>query len=135
MKSVKPDIKRSELRSFGLTLGSLTALLFGLVLPWLFERPYPTWPWVLAGVLFALALIAPQVLRPVFAAWIAIGHWLGWINTRIILGLMFYTVFFLVGLVLKLVGKDPMARKFDETAASYRVPSQARRKDHMERPF
>jgi hypothetical protein len=48
---------------------------------------------------------------------------------------MFYTVFFLVGLVLKLMGKDPMARKFDETAASYRVPSHARRKDHMERPF
>jgi hypothetical protein len=135
MNSVEPKNRRSELRSFGLTLGSLTALVFGLVLPWLFERQYPAWPWVVAGVLISVALIAPLVLRPVFSAWITIGHWLGWINTRIILGLMFFTVFFLVGLVLKFMGKDPMARKFDETATSYRVPSQARRKDHMERPF
>jgi hypothetical protein len=64
-----------------------------------------------------------------------LGHWLGWINTRIILGVMFYTVFFIAGLAMKLAGQDPMSRKLNKTAKSYRVASHARPKDHVERPF
>jgi hypothetical protein len=48
---------------------------------------------------------------------------------------MFYTVFFAVGLVLKILGKDPMSRKIDKTAESYRVTSRVHTKDHVERPF
>jgi len=126
---------KKELRNFGLTLGGMVALVFGLALPWLFGRPYPLWPLVVAGLVWAFALTLPQALRPVFRSWMAVGHGLAWINSRIILGVMFYTVFLLVGLIMKLVGKDPMARKFDDRAGSYRVQSQQRPKDHLERPF
>jgi hypothetical protein len=40
-----------------------------------------------------------------------------------------------VALVMKLVRRDPMARRFDETASSYRVPSRKAPPDHMEKPF
>jgi len=127
--------KPRELRAFGLAMGGMVAFVFGLALPWLFDHAYPLWPWAITGILFSAALIRPTCLRPVFRAWMTIGHWLGWINTRIILGIMFYTVFLLAGWLMKLAGKDPMARGFDEKARSYRVPSQVRSKDHVERPF
>ena len=63
------------------------------------------------------------------------GHALGWLNTRIILGLMFYTVFLVVAVIMKLLGKDPLSRKLDETLNSYRVPSEVRERNHMEKPF
>ncbi len=124
-----------ELRTFGLSTGIMVALIFGFTLPWLFNRPYPTWPWIMAGVLWSGALIMPSALQPVFKAWMTLGHWLAWINTRIILGIMFYTVFSMVGLAMKSMGKDPMARKIDKKADSYRVQSRTRSKDHVERPF
>jgi len=135
MTAKTPELSTQELRKFGLTTGAIVAVLFGLLLPWLFNHGYPFWPWILAGILWLWALIAPATLKPVYNGWMKVGHVLGWINTRIILGLMFYTVFFAVGLVLKILGKDPMSRKIDKTAESYRVTSRVHTKDHVERPF
>ena len=135
MTAKTPELSTQELRKFGFTTGAIVAILFGILLPWLFTHGYPYWPWILAGVLGLWALIAPATLKPVYNGWMKVGHVLGWINTRIILGLMFYTVFFVVGLVLKILGKDPMSRKIDKSAESYRVPSHAHNKDHVERPF
>jgi len=135
MTTKTPELSTPELRKFGLTTGAIVAVLFGLLLPWLFNHGYPFWSWILAGILWLWALIAPATLKPVYNGWMKVGHVLGWINTRIILGLMFFTVFFAVGLVLKILGKDPMSRKIDKTAESYRVTSRVHTKDHVERPF
>jgi hypothetical protein len=40
-----------------------------------------------------------------------------------------------VGLVMRLFGRDRMARKFDPEGATYRVPSRRRPDKDMERPF
>ena len=125
----------TEMRKFGLMMGAVIAALFGLLLPWLFGHAYPLWPWILAGAFWLVAGIAPAALGPVHSAWLRIGHALGWINTRIILGLMFYTVFFVVGVFMKLLGKDPMSRKFDATLDTYRVRSEVRERNHLEKPF
>lgn len=74
-------------------------------------------------------------LLPVYRRWMAIGHVLGWINTRIILGIMFYLLFLPVGLAMRLLGKDPMARSIDESIATYRVTHARPKKDHVERPY
>ena len=125
----------TEMRKFGFTMGAIIVILFGLLLPWLFEHDYPRWPWIAAGVFWLAAAAAPSSLVQVHSAWLRIGHALGWINTRIILGLMFYTVFFLVAVLMKLLGKDPMSRKIDKTLDSYRVQSEERARDHLEKPF
>jgi hypothetical protein len=63
------------------------------------------------------------------------GHAAGWINTRIILGLVFFFVFFPTALALKLLHKDPMARKLDAGTDSYRVTSKASPREQLERPY
>ena len=126
---------KTEMRKFGLMMGAVIAILFGLLLPWLFAHAYPVWPWIIAGIFWLAAAVMPASLKPVHSGWLRFGHALGWINTRIILGLMFYTVFLFVSLIMRLVGKDPMSRTFDKNLNSYRVPSQVRERDHLEKPF
>ena len=133
MSNSTPDSR--ELRRFGLTTGALIAALFGLLLPWLFHRPFHSWPWTVAIILSGWALLLPAGLGPVYRVWMAIGHGLGWINSRIILGIMFYVLILPIGFIMRLLGKDPMQRRFDQQAKSYRVPSKTPPKDHVERPF
>jgi hypothetical protein len=57
------------------------------------------------------------------------------ITTPIILGIVFYLLFFPVALVMKLIGRDTMARRFDGGATSYRVASNKAPRDQMEKPF
>ena len=122
-------------RKFGLTTSAIIIGLFALVIPWLFNIGYPRWPWILGGILGAWALLAPRTLRPAYAGWMRFGHVMNWINTRLILGIMFYGIFLPIGVVMRLFGKDSMHRKLDKTQASYRVKSQHEPKDNVERPY
>jgi len=129
------DPDRQELRKFGLVFASGIALIFGLLLPWLFDRPWPLWPWIAAGGLAATGLLLPPLLRPVFWLWMKFGHVLGWINTRIILGITFLLLFVPVALLFHLMGKDPMKRRLDPSARSYRINSEQLPRERMEKPF
>jgi hypothetical protein len=128
-------LDKKHLREFGLITGAILVCLFGLFLPWLLEYKFPSWPWIIAGILWAWALLLPATLKPVYRVWMKIGHVLGWINTRIILGIMFYIIFLPVGLILKLAGKDPMTRKLNKAQGTYRVIHPVPPKNHVERPY
>ena len=126
---------RKELRNFGLLTGALTAGLFGLLLPLMRRHPLPTWPWIVALALVVPALAWPPALRYVHWIWVRIGLALGWINSRIILTILFFLVIVPMGLVMRAMGRDPVARKLDPEASTYRVPSRIRTRESMERPF
>ena len=126
---------RAELRKFGLISGTIVAVLFGVMLPWLVGYQWPIWPWIVTGILWVWALAMPGTLFLVYKPWLKFGHIAGWINTRIILGLMFYLVFFPAGILMRVFGNDPMARKLDSSVKSYRIVSEPIDKDHIERPY
>ncbi len=126
---------KKELRQFGFIFAAGLVLFFGLIIPWLAEYPWPRWPWIAAGVFVVLALVYPLALRPLNWLWLKIGHALGWINTRIILGLVFFVIVFPTGLLMRIMRKDPMARKQDASMSSYRVQSQQSPREQLERPF
>jgi hypothetical protein len=76
------------------------------------EQPFAETCWMIAGGLVLLALVAPPVLRPFFIVWTAIGHVLGWVNMRIILGLAFFGIVTPVGWLARLLRKkDPLQLK------------------------
>ena len=123
-----------ELRTFGLVLGALFAAFFG-VIPLLRHHAIHSWPWILAAVLWLMALIWPASLSYLHRVWTRLGLALGWVNTRVILTLLFTLTIVPVGLVMRLFGRDRMARKLDPEGATYRVPSRRRSDKDMERPF
>ena len=128
------EISNADLRKFGLLTSVLLVVFFVLLIPWIWELAYPTWPWIIGAILSFFALISPAALRPVYSVWMRFAEVLGWINTRMILGLIFYLIFLPFGFVMRLFN-DPMRRKMDTVANSYRVASQSPKPENMERPF
>ena len=51
--------------------------------------------------------------------WIKLGEYLGYIISPIVMGIVFFLIITPIGLVLKLIGKDLLRLKFDETNNSY----------------
>jgi len=130
---MKSDVK--QLRSFGFMVGGIFAVI-GLW-PVLFRNDDPRlWALVLSSLLLIPALVMPLSLGPVYKGWMAVGNVLGWINTRVILGIIFYGLFTPIGLIRRLLGaEDLMHRKFEPEADTYRVVRHPRPSSHMKRQF
>jgi len=130
-----PELDTPGLRNAALKTGAVVGGLFGLLLPWLFGLDYPAWPWITAGVLLLWGLLAPASLGPVYRLWMKFGAALGWVNSRIILSLMFYLMIFPVGLFMRMLGKDPLMRRLESNKPSYRITSKVQPGKQMEKPY
>ena len=93
------------------------------------------WALALGGGLILLALVVPVALRPVHRIWMKVGHVLGYINTRILLGLIYYLVLTPMGLVRRALGKDTLQRSFAADAETYRVMKSPRPTSHVKHQF
>jgi hypothetical protein len=65
----------------------------------------------------------------------AVGHGLGWINTRILLSVVFYGLFTPLGFVRRRLGKEALPLRFEPDAETYRLVRQARPVSHIVRQF
>ena len=128
------EIIAKQLRSFGLTVGGIFALI-GLW-PVVVHNAGPRW-WsvVVAAVLMVPALAYPRSLFWIHKGWMAVGHVLGWINTRIILGVVFYAVVTPIGIVRRWLRKDPMGRQLRPELDSYRVVRKPRPASHLTKQY
>ena len=130
----RPVATLKEIRSFGLIFSLLVVLIFAGLMPWLFNQSMSVWPFVVSTVAALLALLAPSALRPLHSLFIKLGTLLGFINTQILLFIVFFGLFLPVGIIMWLVRRDILGRK-PSTDDSYRKLSQPRPRDHFERPY
>jgi hypothetical protein len=122
MGSLSFDIK--TLRKFGITMGIAFLVITFLIL---IKHRYSIMPAIIiSAVFFVMALLLPLVLKPVYIAWMRFAYVLGWINTRLILAIMFYLIFTPIGLALRLLRKDLLERKKGEGELSYWKKKEAR---------
>jgi hypothetical protein len=93
------------------------ALFFGALLMW---KGRPLGPWFAAASVpfFLVGAFAPGLLRPAFGPWMKFAEFLGYVNTRILLGLFFAIGITPTGLLMRGAGKDPMARTFKRKGES-----------------
>jgi len=125
---------RKELRQFGLVIGAVFTVI-GLW-PLVFRgEPLRLWAVGVGGLLIAFGGILPSVLAPIHTGWMWVGHILGWINTRILLSIVFYALLTPMGLVFRLMGKDTMRQAFAESSTTYRVVRSPRPHSHMKHQF
>ena len=134
MRPIPPRDRRG-LRQFGLVVGSTLIALFGVVVPWTLERPMPTWPWGVGGALIVWAAVHPSSLAPIYLGWMRAAMAMSRVTTPLVLGLLFFVVMTPVALVLRLLARDSMARRFDRASESYRTTSRPLPQRHIERPF
>lgn len=123
-----------ELRSFGLLVGGV----FSVIGAWpllMRGEPFRLWAIGLGGVLILLGVVMPSVLAPLHKAWMWIGHILGWINTRILLTIVFFGLVTPMGILFRLMGKDTMKQAFTQNSPTYRVLRNPRPHGHMKNQF
>ena len=104
-------------RSFGWTFTAifLAVGVYGLwhggaVLSWLL---------VAAVVMAAVTVTRETWLTPLNRAWMSLGLLLGRVVNPIVLGMIFFGVFTPVGLVMRMWGRDAMARRFEPDLKTY----------------
>lgn len=125
---------KKELRQFGLLMGLMISLVFGLAFPWLFDYDFPLWPAIVTGGLWLVALIFPMGLKWIYVSWMKFAFVLGWINTRIILGLMFYAILTPIGLLMRLLDKKPI-KVLPTNVDTYRRVSRQHEAERFKYPF
>jgi len=105
---MKETISKKQLREFGLLIGFGFPILIGFLLPAVAGHGFRAWTlWVgVPGLI--LGLTAPRLLHYPYKSWMALGHALGWINSHIILGLVFILVLQPVAYIMRVTGYDPL---------------------------
>jgi hypothetical protein len=96
--------------------------LMGLITRWQFHLPTAAYVlWTLGALTFLAGLPAPTLILPVYAALCAVAFPIGWLVSNILLRVIFYGLFTPVGLVMRMLGRDPLQLK-RPNVASYWLP-------------
>jgi hypothetical protein len=79
----------------------------------------------LAVAVGPLGLVKPEAIRWVFVGWMVLAFPIGWAVSRVVLGVLFYGVFTPIGLVFRLLGRDPLDRRPRPDQPTYWAPKPA----------
>jgi len=130
-----PELNSVGLRRFALTTSCLLIGVFGIVLPLLYHRHWPLWPWIVAVVLTLWGVFLPLHLRMLYQLWMTLALFLGGVNSKVLLSVLFICVISPVGFLMRLFGYDPLRQKYLTHVLSYRKPSNIQLHNHMEKPY
>lgn len=123
-------------REFGLLVGGVLLTLGGW---WLYRGKYGALPVALLSIGAALVVLgasAPKSLVVPNRLWMGLAEALGFVMTRVILGVVFFLLVTPIGLLRRLSGGDPLSRRA-RRAESYWKPYTERRNDpkHYEKMY
>lgn len=132
------------LKSFGRTVGAVLWVAAAVV-AWRrgWEvRGLPLGLGVAGASLVLLGLVAPglhmdRLLAPLYRAWMLVAVVLGFVMTRLILTLVFFLLVTPIGLVRRVLGHDPMQRRWPAPPGTLWRPHEtpANPREAMERLF
>ena len=108
---MKNHIPKKTLREFGFLIGIAFPFLIGWALPLIGGHSFRTWTLWLGIISLILAISKPGLLLYPYRAWMKLGHILGWVNSHIILGLVFFIVLQPIALIMRIIGHDPLRIK------------------------
>jgi hypothetical protein len=105
-----PPPTQKDLRQFG---GLFTVLAAALTAYFAWRSPEVLRvPAAIAATLLFLTLVVPRALTPAWWPWMVLVRVLGFVNSHLLLGLVFFVLFTPLGLILRVLGRDPLERDF-----------------------
>ncbi len=121
------DKEQRDLKVFGYGL----AVLLGII-AWrlIVKHVVGFWPSILGLtgiVLAAMTAIDYRFLKPLYEHWMKVARVIGMVVSTVVLSGIFFAVFGLVGIVLRLLRKDLLSRKIEPDKESYWI-----RRERME---
>ena len=112
-------LKTKKLREFGFLIGFCFPILIGLIIPLIQGHNFKVWTLYIGIPFLILGLIAPKSLIYPYKLWMSFGEILGWINSRLILGLVFIFIVQPLALFMRVLGYDPLQQRKSKKS-SYR---------------
>lgn len=110
-----------ELRYFGLMLAAFLGLVSALAW-WRWRAPVAAWLLLSLALVVAVTYYAlPPLRRPLLLAWRAALRPVQSTVSYLVLAIVYFLVFTPVGLILRVMGRDPLERRFEPEARSYFV--------------
>lgn len=134
-KKMKLVNQNHRLRQFGFIFAGGLTVIFGIIGPLLRKHSAPNWLWIVNTIIILVALMRPKILEKPEKLWLRIGLVLGAINSRIILTIVFYSLFTPMGIAMRIKGHDPLSRKMNSSLKSYRATTKPRPSKHMLKPY
>ncbi len=113
---------RRDLLVFGLLLPTFFAIIGLLVWRRTAALTPATALWAVGGTLSAIYAVWPASRRTIYVGWMTAVYPIGWTVSHLLLGIVYFVVITPIGLTMRVLGRDPMARRFDRSASSYWVP-------------
>ncbi|ABM72914.1 conserved hypothetical protein [Prochlorococcus marinus str. MIT 9515] len=114
---MKETISKKQLREFGFLIGFGLPILIGWLLPVLAGHGFRLWTVWIGFPAFIIGMASPRLLYYPYKIWIALGHALGWVNSKIILGLIFIVILLPIAFIMRITGYDSLRtrRKGEKT--------------------
>ncbi len=122
--NLNPDKK--ELRQFSIALIVATALVGGLLWWKLGPNPWSKGLWLGGPVAGLLGLAIPIAIKPLFIVLSVVAFPIGLVIGTLALAIVYYLMITPIGLVFRLLGRDPLHRRFDPSASSYWIARKQR---------
>lgn len=124
MIEVKKTFSRRELLWFG----PLFALFIALI-GWVLWQSGVGWNIlsvlaIAAGLLIVVYYLVPPLQRPLYRGWMFSVMPIGWIISHLLLIAIYYLLLTPIGIIMKVVGYDPMRRKLEPGQKTYWVKRQ-----------
>ena len=101
-------ISKKVLRDFGIVFGLGFPFFIGWIIPLISNHPFKLWTLIFGFTSLILSALKPSLLFYPYKFWMKLGFVLGWVNSRIILGIIFIFVLLPIALIMKLFGYDPL---------------------------
>ena len=113
----REEVKRGSDRSFGITF----AVVFTLIGTYHHFKgnEVAVWLFTLAVMFLLAALLQPAALAPFNRLWFKFGLLLHKVVNPVMMGLIFFLAVTPTALVMRLLGKNLLNKKFDRKARSY----------------
>ena len=122
LNSIKSS--RKDLKNFGFAIGFIL-LIIGL---FLFVRGKDLFVYFfsIGSILIILGGINPSILKPIYKIWMIFAVIIGWIMTRIILSVLFFSIITIIGLFTRLIGKDFLNLKSKSNESYWNIRNKER---------
>ena len=125
---MKKLISKKQLRQFGFLIGLGFPIFIGWLIPTIGGHTFRTWTLWVGITSLILGILKPIFLFYPYKLWMMLGHALGWVNSRIVLGLVFFFVLQPIALIMRILGYDPLRTK-KSNEKSYREKTETRKID------
>lgn len=134
--STRLDQEPKRYRIFGLMMAVVLSFLFGIFIPWIFDKSTALWPWMTSLILIVIALVIPTALKPFYEGFHRVAYWLQIFNTRLLMALVWLFMVLPIGLLMRAFQRSRMDIRFQPMLGSNRrLRNQSINPEDMQRPF